>query len=59
MHAGPVGVGIVGTGRISDLHAIEYLTNPAARIVALCDADTDPCGMACGGVGARRRRHRR
>ena len=41
MHAGPVGVGIVGTGRISDLHAIEYLTNPAARIVALCDADTD------------------
>ena len=40
MNSGPVGVGIVGTGRISDLHAIEYLANPAARIVALCDADT-------------------
>ena len=36
----PVGVGIAGTGRISDLHAIEYLANPAARIVALCDTDT-------------------
>ena len=35
----PLGVGIVGTGRISDLHAIEYLANPAARIVALCDRD--------------------
>ena len=34
-----VQVGIVGTGRISDLHAIEYLHNPAGRIVALCDKD--------------------
>ena len=40
MRTGPIGVGIVGTGRISDLHAIEYLANPLARIVALCDADT-------------------
>ena len=38
--SGPIGVGIVGTGRISDLHAIEYLANPLARIVALCDVDT-------------------
>jgi hypothetical protein len=30
-------VGLIGTGRISDLHAIEYLQNPGARIVALCD----------------------
>ena len=36
----PIGVGIVGTGRISDLHAIEYLANPAANITALCDRDT-------------------
>ena len=40
MRTGRIGVGIAGTGRISDLHAIEYLANPAARIVALCDTDT-------------------
>ncbi len=32
-------VGIIGTGRISDLHAIEYLANPHARIAALCDSN--------------------
>ena len=32
-------VGFIGTGRISDLHAIEYRNNPNTRIVALCDAD--------------------
>ena len=37
---GPIGIGIVGTGRISDLHAIEYLASPLARIVALCDVDS-------------------
>lgn len=37
----PIGVGIVGTGRISDLHAIEYLQNPKGRIVALCDRNTE------------------
>ncbi len=33
----PINVGIIGAGRISDLHAMEYLQNPGARITALCD----------------------
>ena len=32
-------VGVIGTGRISDLHAIEYLQNERAQIVAVCDID--------------------
>src|SRR5215470_20286006 len=31
--------GFIGAGRISDLHAIEYVSNPRAEIVAVCDAD--------------------
>ena len=41
MNTKPYGIGMVGTGRISDLHAIEYMQNPHARIVALCDRDVD------------------
>ena len=34
-----IGVGFIGAGRISDLHAIEYLSNPHAAIAALCDRE--------------------
>ena len=44
-----LGVGIVGTGRISDLHAIEYLRGDAARIVAVCDRVP---GLAAGKAAA-------
>lgn len=36
----PLRIGIVGTGRISDLHALEYMQNPRGQITALCDRDT-------------------
>jgi predicted dehydrogenase len=32
-------VGFIGTGRISDLHAIEYLQNERAELVAVSDLD--------------------
>lgn len=41
MTSGAIRVGFIGTGRISDLHAIEYQNNPQGRIVALCDRDTE------------------
>tara|TARA_R110002126_G_scaffold291800_1_gene459011 strand:- start:92116 stop:93183 length:1068 start_codon:yes stop_codon:yes gene_type:complete len=44
-------VGIIGTGRISGLHAIEYANNPHAEIVALCDSDLNlaaDCAKAWG-----------
>ncbi len=36
-----VRVGFVGAGRISSLHAAEYLANPRGRIVAVCDANLE------------------
>lgn len=36
-----VRVGIIGAGRISDLHAIEYRENPNAEIVAVADVDVE------------------
>ena len=36
-----VRVGFIGAGRISDLHALEYGTNPDASIVAIADVDAD------------------
>src|SRR5450759_1645054 len=37
--AGHLRVGIIGTGRISDLHALGYLAHPHTSIVAVCDLD--------------------
>ncbi len=37
----PIGVGILGTGRISDLHVLEYLANSATEIKGLCDLNMD------------------
>lgn len=34
-------VGIIGCGRISDLHALEYLENPRAVIAAVCDSSVE------------------
>ena len=51
MSSSEIGVGFIGTGRISDLHAIEYLQNPISRIVALCDRKLSlakNCALAWG-----------
>ncbi|MEZ5824812.1 MAG: Gfo/Idh/MocA family oxidoreductase [Geminicoccaceae bacterium] len=37
MNDGSIGVGIIGAGRISDLHVLEYLANTDTRLVGLCD----------------------
>ena len=44
-----VRVGFIGTGRISDLHALEYRLNPNAEIVAVADVNPD---LAAGRIGA-------
>ncbi len=41
MYAPPIKVGIIGIGRISDLHAIEYINNPLTAISLLCDLDVE------------------
>ena len=44
-------VGIIGTGRISDLHAIEYLQSDRAQIVAVCDIDNKSAQRRAGEWG--------
>ena len=44
-------VGIIGTGRISDLHALEYLQSERARIVAVCDIDDESARRRAGEWG--------
>ena len=44
-------VGIIGTGRISDLHAIEYLQSERAQIVAVCDIDEESARRRAGEWG--------
>ena len=34
-------IGFIGTGRISDLHALEYLQSDRAQIAAVCDIDEE------------------
>jgi predicted dehydrogenase len=36
-----VRAGFIGAGRISDLHALEYIANPNAEIVAIADVNRD------------------
>lgn len=38
-------VGFIGTGRISDLHAIEYLQNEKTQLVAVCDVNVESANM--------------
>ena len=47
-----IGVAIIGTGRISDLHAAEYVSNPNCRIVALCDLSLDRASERARAWGA-------
>ena len=46
-----VRAGFIGAGRISDLHALEYIANPNAEIVAIADVESRPCRAAGAGLG--------
>ncbi len=52
---GKLRVGIVGLGRIFDLHCLGYRENPLAEIVGLCDARTDLLHKRAGLFPAARR----
>jgi len=44
-------VGFIGAGRISDLHALEYLRNPRAQLAAVCDVNTQIARQRAMGWG--------
>lgn len=49
-----LGVGIIGTGFISNLHAQAYLANDKARITAVCDIDIERAKKKAADWGAAR-----
>ncbi len=49
-----VNIGIIGCGRISDLHAAGYRADPRANIVAVCDADPARSALKAREWGARK-----
>lgn len=49
-----VRIGIIGAGRIADLHAAGYMSHPKARIVAVCDNAPDVAEKRAAEWGARR-----
>ncbi len=48
-----IGVGIVGCGRISDLHELGYRGRSDAKIVAVCDTNSDLAGLKAKAWGAK------
>lgn len=50
----PLGVALVGCGRIADLHAAAYLANPRAEIVAVCDVNESVARRRAAEWGAQR-----
>lgn len=47
-------IGIIGCGRIADLHARAYKAHDKARIYAVCDPDTEKVAQRCAEWGAQK-----
>lgn len=50
----PLGIGILGCGRIADLQVLGYLAHPRASVVAVCDSDRELANRRREQWGARR-----